>query len=215
MKKCFLVAVFIALTLAVTAQKIRLNGYTNYVFDDQFNSYYDPYNYYEGKIKGGFQWGAGVEYMINPNYCIELMYLNQATTAPVTYQGGIGFNVKNETFDVNFNSILLGVDGHFVKPGSKVEGYAGFFGGVAIIDIDNPATSRSESTSEFAWLGRLGCNIWPGGKVGIKLQAQIYSVAQAVGGGFYFGGGAGVGLSSYSTIFQFGLGGGLTFRLGN
>lgn len=214
MKKCFLLLVWTTLAVVVTAQKVRLNGYTNYVFDDSFDSYYDPYNYYNGKLKGGFQWGGGVEFMVKPNYCIELLYLHQSTEAPTTYQGGLGFTVKNETFDVQLNNILLGVDGHFSKPNGRVEGYAGFFGGIAIIDIDNPATGNSGSTSEFAWLGRIGCNIWTEGKIGIKLQAQIYSVAQAVGGGFYFGTGAGVGLSSYSTIYQFGLGGGLTFRLG-
>ena len=215
MKKILFLFVLAIATTEVTAQKIRLNAYTNYVFDDQFDSFYDTYNYYNGKIKGGFQWGGGLEYMLKSNYCIEIMYLHQSTEAPLTYQGGLGFAVKNETFDVEFNSVLLGVDGHFAKPGSKVEGYLGFFGGVTWIDVDNPSSGTSGSTSEFAWLGRLGCNIWPGGKIGIKLQAQLFSVAQAVGGGFYFGAGAGLGLSSYSTIYQFGLGGGLTFRLGN
>ena len=39
--------------------------------------------------------------------------------------------------------------------------------------------------------------------------------SQGFGGGAYFGtGGAGFALSSYSSIYQFGLGGGLTFKLG-
>ena len=57
-------------------------------------------------------------------------------------------------------------------------------------------------------------NFWASEKIGIKLQAQLLSVAQATGGGLYFGGGAGVAVSSYSTIYQFGLGGGLVFRFG-
>jgi hypothetical protein len=38
---------------------------------------------------------------------------------------------------------------------------------------------------------------------------------QGAGGGLYFGtGGAGAGVSTYSSMLQFGLGGGLTFALG-
>src|SRR5262245_39918766 len=143
MKKILLLAVLATTANVIIAQRIRLNGYTNYVFDDHFESTYDPYNYYSGKIKGGFQWGGGVEFMMKTNYCIELMYLHQSTEAPTTYQAGAGFLVKNETFDAEFNSLLLGVDGHFQKPGSIVEGYAGFFGGVAWIDVDNPSSGKS------------------------------------------------------------------------
>ena len=41
------------------------------------------------------------------------------------------------------------------------------------------------------------------------------SAVQGAGGGLYFGtGGGGVGVSTYSSMYQFGLGGGLTFALG-
>jgi hypothetical protein len=90
------------------------------------------------------------------------------------------------------------------------------FAGVAISDIDNPENGNSSSATKFAWGLRLGANIWATEKVGVKLQAQLFSAVQSAGGGFYFGtGGSGVGLSTYSTIYQFGLGGGLTFKLGN
>jgi hypothetical protein len=50
----------------------------------------------------------------------------------------------------------------------------------------------------------------------LKLQMQLVSVSQGFGGGAYFGtGGAGVGLQSYSSVYQFGMGGGLAFKLGN
>jgi hypothetical protein len=50
--------------------------------------------------------------------------------------------------------------------------------------------------------------------VGIKLQTGLISLAQAAGGGIYFGsGGVSPGLSTYSSILQFSLGGGLVFRL--
>ena len=40
------------------------------------------------------------------------------------------------------------------------------------------------------------------------------SPVQGAGGGFYFGtGGAGAGVSTYSTIYQFNVGGSINFRL--
>jgi hypothetical protein len=51
--------------------------------------------------------------------------------------------------------------------------------------------------------------------VGVKLQAQLLSITQSVGGGVFFGtGGASAGISSYSSVYQFSLGGGLVFELG-
>jgi hypothetical protein len=44
---------------------------------------------------------------------------------------------------------------------------------------------------------------------------QLLSIPQGAGGELYFGtGGAGAGVSTYSTMMQFALGGGLTFKLG-
>jgi hypothetical protein len=49
--------------------------------------------------------------------------------------------------------------------------------------------------------------------IGIKLQAQLLSAVQSLGGGIFVGtGGVGAGVASYSTLYQFGLGGGLVFR---
>ena len=71
--------------ITASSQTTRLNGYAVYVFDDQFDSYYDNSNYYEGKFKGGLQWGVGLEYTPTPMNGIELIYLNQKTTALTTY----------------------------------------------------------------------------------------------------------------------------------
>src|SRR6187402_2019340 len=70
------------------AQELRLNLYGAYAFDDKFDSYYSSSSYYESKIVGGFQWGAGIQYMKGPQYGIELLYLRQDTHAPTTYADG-------------------------------------------------------------------------------------------------------------------------------
>ena len=109
--------------------------------------------------------------------------------------------------------IMLGGN-RYVKPKPNIETYFGFHLGIGIIDVDNPTTGEENSSTKFAWGLKLGTNIWASEKVGIKLQAGLISLAQAAGGGIYFGsGGVSPGLSTYSSILQFSLGGGLVFRL--
>jgi len=214
MKKAYLLTFFALVTMLAAAQ-VRLNAYGSYVFDDGFESYYDTYDYYHGTIKGGFQYGLGVEYVVNKRYGIEVLYLRMPTTAPVTFQGGVLDPIKSRELDVVQNFILLGVQSLAQHPNGKLEGFGGLLGGAAIIDVDDPASERNASTTEFAWGARLGVNFWAAPKIGFKFQAQLLSVAQATGGGLYFGFPApGVAVSSYSTIYQFGLGGGLVYRFG-
>lgn len=216
MKKSFLMVLFVSVTMVALAQKARLNAYGMYVFDDKFDSYYDPYNYYKGTLKGSFQYGAGLEFMVQPRYCLELMWQHQGTTAPTEYEGGAAGGIKHTTFDVNIDYALIGGDGHIQQPHSKAEGYGGLFLGMAFLGAKNPDNGNHNTASKFAWGARLGCNIWANEKIGLKLQAQFLSISQGSGGGLYFGtGGVGAGVSSYSSIYQFQLGGGLTFKLGH
>jgi len=218
MKKIvILLAIITCLSTNFTiAQDIRINIYTGYVFDDAIDSYYDAYNYYEGTIEGGFQWGGGLEYMIRPTYGVEFTYIRQDTKAPTYYlsDGYIG-GAQFANFDLDVNYLMLGGQRHMQKPGGKLDGYAGLMLGMAIANISNPDNGNSASATKFAWGLKGGANIWVTKNVGIKLQGQLLSVSQAMGGSFYFGtGGSGAGLSTYSTIFQFTLGGGLAFRFG-
>jgi len=211
--KLLLLAVITVVSMTSFSQNVKLNLYTNYVFDDQVDSYYSSSNYFNGKIKGGFQWGAGLEYMLHPNKGVELSYLRQDTKAPMTYASGTG--TKSEEFDVAINWIMIGGNSYLRKPGGMVEGFGGFSMGAAIFNIENEARTKSNSATKFAWGIKLGANIWASEKVAIKLQANLMSAVQSAVGGMYFGtGGAGAGVSTYSTMYQFGLGGGLVFKLG-
>jgi hypothetical protein len=208
---------FVVVTGMVNAQEIRLNGFSSYVFDDNVDSYYSPTSYFNGTIKGGLQWGAGLEYLVNPSKGIELKYLRQDANAPMEYYdpNAVLNNVKYETFDVAINYILLGGNNYFKLQNEKVEPYAGGSIGMAIVDVTNPTSGNSDNVTKFAWEIKLGTNIWMSEKVGLKLQAGMVSAVQSAGGSLYFGtGGAGAGVSTYSTMLQFSLGGGLTFKLG-
>jgi hypothetical protein len=209
MKNLFLFLVaFMAFALNATAQKkadIRLNGYAVGAFSDKVDSYYSSTNYFEGTINGGFQWGAGIEIKPQKMMGIEFLYNRLDTKAPMTYYDN---GVKSGTFNASVNNFMLGVNRYFVS-NDKVEGFGGLLVGVTGFKIG------SATATKFGYGFRLGANVWATPKVGLKFQAQLMSASQAVGGGFYLGtGGAGAGVSSYSSFYQFGLGGGLVFKLG-
>ena len=207
-----LVASVLTLMSVVTsqAQNIFLNGYAVYAFDDRFDTYYSNTQYIEGKIKGGLQWGGGLEYKPADEMGVELIYFRQDTEVPVQfYLDG----PRNRTLDLGLKYILLSGNRYF-KPGGKIDPYASLMFGMAIYKNKSPETGEPTSATKFAWGARLGTNIWVSEKVGLKIQAQILSSVQSLGGGFYLGtGGAGAGVSTYSTLYQFGLGGGLVLKV--
>jgi hypothetical protein len=212
MKNVILSIILIAgITGIAAAQNIRFNGYAEYIFDDNVDSYYSNTDYYEGTIKGGFQWGGGLEFMVDETKGIELKYLRRDAIAPTEfYNNGINF----KDFELAMNYILLGGTNYF-QTGGKVEPYAGLAAGVGIFTIKNAEAASDNTATTFTWTIKLGTNIWLSEKVGLKLQADLLSAVQSMGGGLYFGtGGAGAGVSTYSTMYQWGLGGGLVFKLG-
>jgi hypothetical protein len=213
MKKIILSVIMLSgLFLSSNAQEKRLNLYGGYVFDDNIDYYYDYYNYYNAKIKGGFQYGAGMEFMVKPDYGVELLWIGQNTTVPTSYYSIVA---KSTTFDLNLNYAMLAGTRHVEKPGGKLEGYGGFMLGALFASAKNPENNSSGSATKFAWGLRLGGNIWASEKVGIKIQAQLLSAVQSVGGSLYFGtGGAGAGVSTYSSMLQFSVSSGLVFRFG-
>jgi len=207
-KKLLILVLSLFLVGGLSAQEWRINGHTYYVFDDNVDSYYSNTSYYDGKIKGGFVWGVGLEYMLHQGYGIGLTYLRQDTEAPMTYYDN---GAKSKTFDVAGNWFMLGGT-RYVQKG-KAELYGGFELGAVFYEVSNSLSGKSASGTKFAWGIKLGSNIFFNERVGIKLQADMRSAVQAAGGGLYFGtGGAGAGVSTYSTVYQFGLGGGLVIK---
>ena len=211
-----IVTVFMLSCTASYAQNnFRLNLYGAYTFEDNFDSYYDFGNYYQGQLQDGFQYGLGIELEVHPNSFVELSYLREGTHAPTQYYDGGVFN-KYANFDVDLNYILLGGTRSFRAPDSDFEGFVGIMAGIGVIGIDNPNNNISDSATKFAWGLKAGVTYWASKNVGIKFQGQMLSITQSVGGGVYFGtGGVSTGVSSYSSLYQFSLGGGLVFDLTN
>ena len=193
------------------AQNIRLNGYAYYVFDDKVDSYYSTTSYFNTTIRGGLVWGAGIEYMVHNVNGVELLYLRQDSKAPTTYYN---LGEKRGDFDVAINWIMLSFNRYQKFDNEKIEGYGGLGLGAAIFDITSPE-GKSDNSTKFGWALKLGLNIYASPKFAIKLQTGIQSAVQAIGGSLYFGtGGGGAGASTYSSMLQFGIGGGIVVPLG-
>lgn len=188
-----------------------LNGYGAYVFDDKFDTYYSSTEYFNGKIKGGFMWGVGLEVKVREDFGAEVMYFRLDTEAPIEFYDG--FN-RQRTIDLGVNYIMAAGVRYFTVAEGKLEPYGGFMLGAGIYNNKNPQGNETSSVTKFAWGARLGTNIWFSEKAGLKLQAYLLSAVQGAGGGLYLGtGGAGAGVSTYSTLYQVGLGGGLVIRM--
>lgn len=218
MKKIILsVLLLAAISSSAFAQGKRINLYGAYAFEDKVYSSWDSYNYFDGKIMGGFQGGAGIEFLPHDEMGIELLWIGQTTTAPAYYASTsyYGYGRENySVFDLSMNYAMIGFNQYARKSGSKLEGYGGLMLGCLFASVSNPDNGNSQSAEKFAWGFRLGGNIWASEKVAIKIQGQMLSAVQSVGGSLYFGtGGAGAGVSTYSSMLQFSLGGGLVFNL--
>ncbi|WPR77868.1 outer membrane beta-barrel protein [Algoriphagus sp. NG3] len=216
MKKLIVTLSFVCGFAAIGfAQELRFNTYAGYIFKDKVDSYYSSSSYYNGQIQDGFRWGAGIEYHIPMRGAVEIQYLRQDTNAPTVYQdGGIfGGQIQNTNFDLAINWLMLNGTRYF-QVNKTVEPFAGAGFGMGIFNVANPDNGNENSATKFAWNVRGGSNFWVADNIAIRLQASLYSATQAMGGGLYFGtGGTGAGVSSYSTMYQFGLEGGLVFRM--
>jgi len=213
MKKIFLLLVLAGTMTTLMGQHARLNFYGAYTFDDGFDVVSDANTYYNGTVKGGVQWGAGLQYMFNKQSSAEVLWLHRSTTVPANFKFGTGTQTRSETFDLKHDFIMLSGDGHF-GGGGKAEGYAGVMGGVLISHLEAPSLGKSSSNTNFAWGGRVGTNIWFSPKLGLKLQALILSASRATGGDYYWSWYGPIYLTEYSTLWQFSLGGGLALKMG-
>lgn len=205
MKSLTLCFAFLAIGSSLNAQSITLLTFESYTFADKFLTEYG-----DGKFGDGFQWGAGLEFEIQPGSAIELIY--QRMDADVSYDGYDSGSYERYNGTVGLNYIMLGVTGY--RPvNDKVSGFGSFDMGVGFTS-NVEETLYSNNVTKFALGGRLGVRIAPSDKISVRLHAQLMSPVQWFGGGFYFGtGGGGAGVSTGTTIFQFNLGGSVNYRI--
>ncbi|MCB0794199.1 MAG: hypothetical protein KDB88_05635 [Flavobacteriales bacterium] len=202
--KQLLVVSALALLCVESSAQFRFNAFGGYTFQDRFNlgGSYLGYQYQEGRVKDAPHFGGGFEFMTGKNTAIELYGQYQPTEGYLRTTF-----LEYGPYEVNATYIMLG--GMRYQPFSPaVSGYGGLSIGMAIMGGDG-------SSTKLAWGGKLGIMVNASETVGIKLGGQLLSPIQGAGGGLYFGtGGASAGVSTYSTIYQFGFTGGLSIAFG-
>lgn len=192
----------VTFSLRSTAQELRLNGYSAYAFND--NLYYANT---DATLKGGFLYGAGLEYKLGPLYGAELMYQRLDSKLPIRYTDRSGTQIA--TFDYNLNYIMFASNNYL--PFGRIEPYGSLLLGLAVLDIKSPLV---DPMTKFTWGLRIGTNIALTPKVFLKLQAQYMSVVESVSSSLNFSfSGISPGINTHSSINQFNLGGGLVFNL--
>jgi hypothetical protein len=213
MKKLLTIALLLTggYLFAQSGASIRLNGYATYAFDDNgVDSYYSDTDYFDGKIKGGFQYGGGLEVLPSPAIGIEITYLRLDSKAPMEYYND---GIQYTDFNLAQNFLFLGFN-KYLPVNPRLEPFVGVQLGMDILDIENPDNGNTGSNTKFAWGIKAGTHVWVNERVGLKIQLGLLSAVQAMGGSIYFGtGGAGAGVSGFSSYYQFNLGGGLVFKL--
>lgn len=194
--------------------KFYLNGIIGYTFDESFYGYYG-----EWKYEAGTHYGGSVEFVLagaSTRYnerTIELSYQGMNSKLVPYFVSGSN---KPSNAEMTVSYITLGGNNYFGKS-RKIMGYGGLALGAAIFNGSATVDGKSQeaSSTKFAMNFKLGGRIMFSDNIGLKLYTQLNTVVGGVGAGFSFGtGGGGAAVSTYSSMTQFGLGGGLTIGLG-
>lgn len=205
-KKSFLLIaatlVFLLTNHQITlAQSVELSPFGGYTLRSTFDVAGGSMRVYGGPTYGGI-----LTYNINPRYGVEFMYSRQSTEAdsrsiylsdlgvPVavvyTMIGGLKqFPVSEQV--IPFVGVNIGAAGLISQVRRYGEGW------------------------RFAVGLKAGTKFMLSEMVGLRLQAAMNMPVQGFGSSFFVGtGGAGVGVGTYSSIFQFTFTGGLVFHFG-
>lgn len=171
------------------------------------NDFYDTY----GRIADGLSYGGSIKFNVNRSFGIEVLYSHMNTTSGLYYYGPD--HTPIDEGNLRFDYIMAGPVESFNIPNSTVRPFIGAMLGAAIMTPD--ANSGYSSDTRFAVGFQLGTNIYVSPRVGIQLKAQVLSPVDGAGGGLFFSNyGGGGGIDTYSSIYQFSLGGGLIIGLG-
>lgn len=201
-KQGCLLLILLAFGLAAQAQSVTLLTFGGYTFKNTIE-----YSNAKAVLGDGFQWGAGFEVGLDDTRSVELIYQRQDPSASVRYYVG---SIDAESIEVGVNYIMAGGTNYFPL-NETISAFGTVDLGAAIFD---PKDSGYETITRFAWGLRGGLRIAASEKVSLRLHAQLLSPVQGFGGGVWFGtGGASAGVSTYSTIYQFNLGGSINFKL--
>jgi hypothetical protein len=199
-------AVFLLAIHSFAQTSVELIPSVGYTFASRTDFYSDY-----GRIADGLNIGGSIKFNINRSVGIEVLYNHMSTTSGLYQYGRDGAQLAGG--DLNLDYIMVGPVQSFTIPNSTVRPFIGVLLGAAILTPD--ASTGYSTDTKFAMGFQLGTNIYVSPRVGIQLKAQLLSPVDGAGGGFYFSNyGSGGGIDTYSSIYQFSLGGGLIIGLG-
>jgi opacity protein-like surface antigen len=205
MKKFSIVLVaFFAIISEIKAQTISVNAFGGYGFDDKLY-----FNNADATIKGGFMWGVSAEGISPSGGALELLYQYQSTSIPVyayTKAGHVLLNPDNTDGVISY-LLLNGIQYFHVNP--TAEPYAGLGSGVAFV-----SANAGNSSTKFALDFKGGVKIKVNHALAFKVGAQLLSSVQQSGTSYYYYYGAPYAYATYTSIWQFGFTGGVTFDFG-
>ena len=201
MKKIGLIVIMLCVGIAAHSQSVTLLTFGGYTFKHTVN-----YGNSKGVLGDGFQWGGGIEVGIDDEKAIEIIYQRQDAT--VSY-----FDFSNPS---NSDVIKVGVN-YIMAGGTNYFPLNDMFSAFGTVDLGAAIFDPMEdfqTITRFAWGIRGGLKVAASEAISLRIHAQLLSPVQGFGGGLWFGtGGTGGGVSTYSTIYQFNLGGSLNFKL--
>lgn len=212
--KSLLVILVSFVSISSFSQSFRLNGYAGYAGGGDVEGNYAAGGSYSGTINGGFQWGAGAEYILETSTGIELIYMNQRSSSTMKLPGLFG--ITPEGYNVSVGWLMLKGSQYFGAKETKFQGFAGLGLGLCMTKAKADLNGGKGSDNSFAWQLHGGGIYWPSRTIGIKLTAQYQMAVTGTGGAFvlpYNGIGNEV-VSSY-PLSQFGAGIGLVIVMDN
>ncbi len=204
-KSIFSFMLVITSVTAFAQSKVSISGFVGYTLQD--NIYFS--NSYDGYIEDCAQYGGILEYEFRPKISLGISYMHMDTHVPIYDAYNYQVNQNSDATAINY--LMFDIIKYFQGPGalSVVSPYVGIGAGMAMLNVKN-----GDSYTKFAWDGKFGVKIRMSAHIALFAQAQVQSIVQGVGGSMYIStGGAGVGISSYSSVYQFSFGGGLSFNL--
>jgi hypothetical protein len=204
-KTAIVLSVFLLSAASTFAQtSVELIPQTGYSFPAR-NDFYDIY----GRMDGALNLGAAINFNINRNVGIEVLYDHASSNSGVYYYGYDGGGVINSGH-LGQDFIMAGPVFSGNIPNSTVRPFIGVLLGADIMT----ASPEFQSNSYFAAGFQLGTNIYISPRVGIQLKAQFLSPVGAAGGAYYYNNYYGGGIDPNQSTYQFTLGGGLIIGLG-
>ncbi|MBL7965121.1 MAG: hypothetical protein JNM31_14905 [Flavobacteriales bacterium] len=203
-RSILITALVFGLAGTAVAQQLHLNVFGGYTFRERvdISGTYNGLRYNRVFMEHSEHFGGSLEFEFRPGVAIDLRYQLQPTT------GWADHGVSRTTFDLDVHYITLGVL-RYREFSDVASGFGGIMIGAGVFDSDKFSTTNFSIGFQAGILAKFS------EAVGLKIGAQLMSPVQGAGAGLFFGtGGASVGVSTFSTVFQFGFTGGLRFSFG-